>query len=282
MMYSEKITFVLFMFNEEARVERAVRNFNKFGRVLIVDCFSTDRTCEMAVALGAEILKYQNHGWVEDEHTTSLIKATVKTPWIYWGFADEIVGRATMDEMISAVEGGKYAIVNIARKNYYYGEFCHAAYRNIQNRAFLKDAIDFKGNRIHHFGKATVPESSILYLDPGKHFVHHFISNTAKVYNRTIDSYSDIEAVDTPLSSPLKLLARMAVGFLKNYYIYGGRKAGMAGFYLGMQQSFYHLMIAMKVHEREHNLVKLTIEERNNEIRDGLLAQLERGDQQAK
>jgi hypothetical protein len=34
-MYSEKITFVLFMFNEEKRVERAVRNFNRHGRVLI-------------------------------------------------------------------------------------------------------------------------------------------------------------------------------------------------------------------------------------------------------
>ncbi|RYE68785.1 MAG: hypothetical protein EOO81_09105, partial [Oxalobacteraceae bacterium] len=171
-MFSDKITFVLFMFNEEARVERAVRNFNRYGQVLIVDCFSTDRTCEIAISLGAEILKYQNHGWVEDEHTTNLIKATVKTPWIYWGFADEIVDRATMDQMIAAIEGGKHAIVNIARKNYYYGEFCHDAYRNTQNRAFKKEAIDFRGNTIHNFGKATVPESEIAYLDPSRYFVH--------------------------------------------------------------------------------------------------------------
>jgi glycosyltransferase involved in cell wall biosynthesis len=276
-MYSDKITFVLFMFNEEARVERAVRNFNKYGRVLIVDCFSTDRTCEMAVALGAEIFKYQNHGWVEDEETTSIIKATVKTPWIYWGFADEIVGRATMDEMIAAIEGGKYAIVNIARKNYYYGEFCHAAYCGTQNRAFLKDAIDFRGNRIHHFGKPTVPESSILHLDPAKHFVHHFISNTAKVYFRSIDGYTDIDAADAPARPPLMLLIRMAAGFLGNYFFRGGRRAGKAGFYFGMMNALYQLMVSMKAYERKNDLVKLTIEDRNNRIRDELLAELERG-----
>jgi glycosyltransferase involved in cell wall biosynthesis len=276
-MYSDKITFVLFMFNEEARVERAVRNFNKYGRVLIVDCFSTDRTCEMAIALGAEIFKYQNHGWVEDEETTSIIKATVKTPWIYWGFADEIVGRATMDEMIAAIEGGKYAIVNIARKNYYYGEFCHAAYCGTQNRAFLKDAIDFRGNRIHHFGKATVPESSILRLDPAKHCVHHFISNTAKVYFRSIDGYTDIDAADAPMRSPVMLLIRMTAGFLGNYFFRGGHRAGKAGFYFGMMNALYQLMVSMKAYERKHDLVKLTIEDRNNRIRDELLADLERG-----
>jgi len=277
-MYSDKITFVLFMFNEEARVDRAVRNFIKHGRVLIVDCFSTDRTCEIAISLGAEILKYQNHGWVEDEVTTDLIKATVKTPWIYWGFADEIVDRATMDAMIAAVEGERYAIVNIARKNYYYGEFCHDAYESTQNRAFKKEAIDFKGNRIHSFGKTTVPESAILYLDPNDHWVHHFISNTAKVYNRSLDSYSDIEAADAPLPSPLKMLVRMIGGFVRNYFVRGGRKAGRAGLYLGMQMAFYQLMIAMKAYEREHKLVKETIEDRNNKIRDGLLAELERGE----
>jgi len=42
--------------------------------------------------------------------------------------------------------------------------------------------------------------------------------------------------------------------------------------------AFYQLMIAMKAYEREHKLVKETIEDRNNKIRDGLLAELERGE----
>ncbi len=274
-MFSDKITFVIFMFNEEARVERAVRNFIPYGRVLIVDCFSTDRTCEIATSLGAEIFKYQNHGWVEDEHTTTLVKNEVKTPWLYWGFADEIVDRATMDQMIGAIESGTYSIVNIARKNYYYGEFTHNAYRNTQNRAFKKDAIDFRGNTIHNFGKPAVPESEICYLDPEKYFVHHFISNTAKVYMASLDKYTEIEAQHTPTPSVPKMLYRMVRGFLGNFYVLGGRKAGRAGVYLGLQMCFYTLLLAMKSYEREHQLNTLSIEARNNKIRDGLLRDLE-------
>jgi glycosyltransferase involved in cell wall biosynthesis len=273
-MYSEKITFVLFMFNEEARVERSVRNYNQYGRVLVVDCFSTDRTCEMAIALGAEILQYQNHGWVEDEHTTSLIKATVKTPWIYWGFADEIVDRATMDAMLAAVESDRYGIVDIARKNYYYGEFVHNAYQSHQTRAFKKEAVDFRDNKIHHFGKPTVPESQICYLDPAKYYVHHFISNTAKVYLRSIDSYTDIESKSLPERSPLGTIARVFKHFLVSYFLHGGYKAGRAGFYLTLQMAYYQMMLSMKLHENKHGLTTLGIEERNNKLRDKLLRDL--------
>jgi glycosyltransferase involved in cell wall biosynthesis len=275
-MFSDKITFVIFMYNEEARVERAVRNFTPYGRVLIVDCFSTDRTCDIATSLGAEIFKHQNNGsWVEDEETTTIVKAAVKTSWLYWGFADEIVDRATMDQMIDAIESGRYSIVNIARKNYYYGKFTGDAYRNTQNRAFKKDAIDFRGNTIHHFGTPTVPDSEIAYLDPKKYFVHHFISNTAKVYLASLDRYTDVEARNTSTPSPLRMVGRMLRGFLGHYYLRGGRKAGRAGFYLGLQMAFYNVLLAMKSYEREQDLDTLSIEARNNVVRDRLLRELE-------
>ena len=274
-MFSKQITFVLFMFNEEARIERAVRNFLPYGHVLIVDNHSTDRTVEIARALGAEVLLHKNPGWVEDEHTTSVVKAAVRTPWMYWGFSDEIVDRHTMDAMLAAVEGGRCSIVNIARKNYYYGEFCHDAYRNTQHRAFKKDAIDFRGNVIHGFGKATVPESDIVYLDPETCFVHHFISNTAKSYMASLDRYTDIEAAHTPSMTPLKMLLRMARGFLGHYFVKGGRRAGRAGLYLGMQMAFYQLLLSMKAYEREHQLDTRSIEARNNVARDRLLKELD-------
>jgi glycosyltransferase involved in cell wall biosynthesis len=276
-MFSKQITFVLFMFNEEARIERAVRNFLPYGHVLIVDNHSTDRTVEIARALGAEVLLHKNPGWVEDEHTTSLVKAAVRTTWMYWGFSDEIVDRHTMDAMLAAVEGGKCSIVNIARKNYYYGEFCHDAYRNTQHRAFKKDAIDFRGNVIHGFGKATVPESDIVRLDPDACFVHHFISNTAKSYMGSLDRYTDIEAMHAEPMSPLKMLLRMVRGFLGHYVVKGGRKAGRAGVYLGLQTSMYTLMLCMKAYERVNDLTTRTIEARNDRIRDQLLLDLERG-----
>lgn len=274
-MFCNQITFVLFMFNEEARIERAVRNFLPYGPVLVVDNYSTDGTVEIARALGAEVLLNKNSGWVEDERTTSVVKAAVQTPWIYWGFSDEMVDRATMSAMLDAVRGGNYSIVNIARKNYYYGQFCHDAYRNTQPRAFKKDAVDFIGNVIHKFGKTTVPESEICYLDPTRFFVHHFISNTAKSYIASLDRYTDIESGHTEPMTTLKMLLRMARGFLGHYFIKGGHKAGRAGVYLGLLMSLYTLILSMKAYERNQKLDTRSIEEQNNKIRDELLAELE-------
>ncbi len=278
-MYCKEITFVLFMFNEEARVERAIRNFLPFGKVLVVDNYSTDRTVEIAKSLGADVLLHKNHGWVEDEYTTSIVKAEIQTPWLYWGFSDEIVDRKTMEALRVAVESGKYSIVNIARKNYYYGEFCHDAYSNTQSRAFKKEAIDFRGNTIHHFGMPTVTDAKIAYLDPKEYFVHHFISNTTKSYIGVLDRYTDIEAQHTATATPMTMLARMLRGFVGHYFIKGGYKAGQAGMYLGLQTSLYQLMLSMKAYERVNKLNTLSIEERNNRVRDQLLAELERPQQ---
>ena len=275
-MYCDKITFVIFTYNEEARIERAVCNFKDFGKVLVVDNLSTDRTRDIAMAAGVDVLVHKNPGWVEDENTVAVVKAAVTTPWLYWAYSDEIVDTGTMNAMLQTVEAGSHSIVNIARKNYYYGAFCEGAYQNTLNRAFLKDAIDFSGNTIHRFGRVMVASAAIKFLDPSKYFVHHFISNSAKSYLRSLDGYTDIEAAHEALPSPGRLLLRVVKGFLGNYVVRGGRKAGNAGFYLGLQMVYYELLLAMKVYERVHRLTTSTIEDRNNRIRDALLVDLER------
>jgi glycosyltransferase involved in cell wall biosynthesis len=259
------------MFNEEARVERAVRNFLTYGRVLIVDNYSTDRTVEIAKSLGADVLLYKNQGWVEDEHTTRVVKNAVQTPWIYWGFADEIVDCSTMDRMLAAIENGQFSIINIARKNYYYGKFLYDAYYNVQNRVFKKDSIDFRGNTIHKFGKPTVPESEIHYLDPQKFYIHHFISNTTKANLDSLNRYTDIEADHVSSASPIKMIYRFVKSFLGHFFLNGGYKAGRVGFLYIVQMSFYNMALSIKSFEREHQLTTSSVEERNNIVRDRLL-----------
>ncbi len=271
-MYCDKITFVIFTFNEEARIERAVRNFLASGRVLVVDNHSTDRTRELSENLGATVLLNQNQGWVEDERTTAAVKAAVRTPWIYWAFADEMVDCSTMQAILQAVESDRHSIVGIVRKNYYYGRFCHDAYADALNRVFKKDAIDFRGNTIHHFGRTTVPDSQILTLDARTHFVHHFISNTAKTYLRVMDGYTDIQATRTTARSATRMLLGMIRTVASNYLLRGGYKAGLPGFFFALQFAYYIALLNMKRYELDHDLSFGTIEGRNNAARDRLLS----------
>ncbi|MGK5057731.1 glycosyltransferase [Janthinobacterium sp. LB2P49] len=265
---------MIFTYNEEKRIERVLRNLTGWANILIVDNHSTDATKDIAEKYGATVFPNKNVGWVEDEKTVDLIKETVQTPWIYWGFADEMLDRATLTEIVNAIDSNKYKIVNLIRKNFYYGEFCHDAYADRLNRVFEKTALDFSENKIHSFGKATVPESQICYLDEKKYYVRHFISNTAKIYLATIDRYTDIEAEKTKYSGNFMLFARLGKQFLKQYVICGAYKAGKAGLFLVLQMMYYQCILAMKTHELHNGLSVTKIEDKNNVEREEILSRL--------
>ena len=267
------ITFVLFTFNEEQRIERVILNFIKYGKVLLVDNESTDRTREIAMKYGCGVLINKNAGWVEDEVTTARVKAAVQSEWIYWGFADEMVGAETMDAILFAVDSGTCDIVNIARKNYYYGKFCHDAFAARTNRIFRKNSIDFTGNKIHLFGRVD-PKARIHKL-PLKHYVHHFISNTAKSYLHALDGYTDVESTeDRPVPSMLRLILSGGKMIAGNLLFRGGYKAGTPGFFLVVQMVYYRWLSAMKLYERKALLDRGAIELRNDVFRDQILRSL--------
>jgi glycosyltransferase involved in cell wall biosynthesis len=271
---TDPITFVLFTFNEEKRLERVIRNFVSFGHILVVDNESTDRTREIAQQYGCDILINKNAGWVEDEVTTARVKAAVATDWIYWGFADEMLDGATIRTILAAVRSGKYDIVNIARKNYYYGTFCHDLFADRMNRIFRKDAIDFRGNTIHGFGQA-VPGARICKL-PLKYFVHHFISNTAKTYLNAMDRYTDLEmTAERAAPGLLRLLLATAKTFILNVLIHRGYKGGFPGYFLTSNMIYYQWLSAMKLYEKRSLLDRAAIELRNDEFRDRILRSLQ-------
>lgn len=271
---TDLITFVVFTYNESARIGRVIQNFKPFGSILIVDNYSTDDTLKIAEMEGCDILLNKNAGWVEDSVTTARVKEKVTTDWIYWGFADEMVDGETLMEIIGNVESGKYDIINIIRKNYYYGRFLYDAYADRMNRIFRKDAIDFNGNKIHGFGKSTVLENRIKFL-PKNFFVHHFISNTAKSYLAAMDRYTDIEADEGPNQAHFSIAAlRSAKRFLGNYFIRGAFKAGEGGFYLAFLASFYPILAHMKRHEAKTHLTRTEIEYLNNIKRKSIVSNI--------
>jgi len=273
-MYCDQITFVIFTFNEAARVERAVRNFIRYGRVLVVDNHSTDHTVDIARALGAEVLLHKNTGWVEDEATTNKVLNFVQTPWVYWGYADEMVEGHTIRKLLSIIKGGQHKVISLARKNYYFGKSCHEAYAGRLTRVFQKNAIDFSDNKIHHFGKLIVNDDEIISLSIKEHVVHHFISNTTKSYLHTNDRYTDIDSKTAPQKSVLFTVLQITKTFLANYLVRGAYKAGMAGLFMSIQTALYQLLLAMKSYEFHENINIKEIEIRNNVIRDKILFEI--------
>jgi hypothetical protein len=200
------------------------------------------------------------------------VKAAVKSEWIYWGFADEVVGESALAAIMEAVQSGKFRIVNIIRKNYYYGKFCHDAYAARLNRIFEKNAIDFSNNTIHHFGDVSVPESEICYLDPGRYYVHHFMALNAKNWLHSMDRYSEIQSTTYSGSfAELRIGVRLIKTLLGNYIVRGAYRAGFAGWALVIEMIYYECLLTMKSYERKRGLTVPEIEVLNNSARRALL-----------
>lgn len=272
-MYNSNITFVIFTFNEESRIENVIKNFKSFGKILIADNKSSDRTIEIAKQYGCDIYIRQNHyDFVENQELVDLLYPEISTDWLYWGFADEMLESKTLCKISEIINGNQYDIINIDRKNYFYGDFCYDIYSSRTNKIFKKGTVDFKDNKIHGFGKPTVPNERILMLDD-KYYVHHFISNNAASYLNVINRYTDSEenlqhkTYRSVFYSILLFLKNMIV----NYFFKKGYKVGFSALTLIELMIFYSLIKRIKIYEKLIGLTPITIEEKNNNARDTIL-----------
>jgi glycosyltransferase involved in cell wall biosynthesis len=267
------ITFVVFTYNEEARIERVIRNFQNFGSILIADNKSTDRTVEIASKYGCDILiREENYDFVENQHLVNLIYEKVCSEWIYWSFADEMLNIDTLINLTEVIKSDKFDIINMDRKNYNNGKFCYNMFHGYTHKVFRKHSIDFSTNTIHGMGVPTVKEDRICTL-PDKYFIHHFSSYTASSYLNTINKYTDVEIKgDVKFNGSLsKILWQFSKRLLKNYFFDGGYKAGFTGMESVLLLLCYEWVKNIKLYEQEQKLDRSTIESKNNEIRDSIL-----------
>lgn len=108
------LTVVILTYNEEIHIRRCLENVKQFAsKVYIVDCFSTDKTVDIAKELGAEVVEHEWPGNQADQFNWALDNLKIDTTWILRLDADEyllpeLIGELqkrlpTMDEDVSAL-----------------------------------------------------------------------------------------------------------------------------------------------------------------------------------
>lgn len=96
----QDISVIMLTYNEERHIRRALENSQKFARqVFVVDCFSTDRTVEIARQMGAHVVQ---HEWVNysRQFAWALKNLPIQTEWVWRQDADEYL----TDELIAEVD----------------------------------------------------------------------------------------------------------------------------------------------------------------------------------
>lgn len=266
------ITFVVFTYNEELRLPRVIRNFAPYGRILVVDNFSADRTVEIARAGGCDVLMNKNPGWVEDYETVEKVKAAVRTDWIYWAFADEIVEAPVLEEMRRVIEEGRYRVVQIIRRNYFHGRFCDDIGATYQTRLFRKEAIDFKDNVIHKFGRIVDGDSAVYKMRPSL-FIHHLMANTVASLIDSTNRYTDLEmTVGRSWNRGLPYCFLLPFKTMwGDFFVKRGYRAGRPGFSLSALLMIYSIVNTLKHFERAGRFDRERINALNEDVAAGLL-----------
>lgn len=101
-----RLTVIVLTFDEEQHIERCIRSLTGVAsRIVIVDSCSTDRTQELARALGAEVVERAWPGNQAAQFNYALDHLEIDTPWTMRLDADEYLTEPLRLEMGAALDG---------------------------------------------------------------------------------------------------------------------------------------------------------------------------------
>ena len=84
------ISVIILTLNEELHIRRCIENVRSIAKqIFVVDCFSTDRTVDIAKELGAEVHQHEWPGNQAAQFNWALENLPIATEWVLRLDADE-------------------------------------------------------------------------------------------------------------------------------------------------------------------------------------------------
>lgn len=271
------ITFVLFSYNEEKRIAYAIRCFRDYGQVIIMDGGSTDRTKEIAESLGATFLTRppSDNPSVETQVNFEFIKAHTTTPWIYWGYVDNMAPSSLVEKLLAVAQEDEYKRVIVPLYTYLWGNTKHFAQKSYISATFHRDYMDFTNNPIHSMGQFTgKPNEELRLTDKEEFALRHFSTyNESKFvsgYMRYAEQEAKVKFESGERFSALKLVLAM----LRYMWIYRrSLKSPRLGMLIVLNMSFGRLMTYTRLYELENKITLETVEQNYSLKKEQMLAQ---------
>lgn len=242
------LSVVIITFNEAINIERCLNSVKKVAdEIIILDSFSTDKTVEIATAMGAVVKQQQFLGYVKQKNT-ALELAT--NNYVLCLDADE-----ALDE--SLVEAILKAKVNFSAKAYNFNRFTCYCGRFIKHGSWYPDKkIRLFDKRFAKWG-GTDPHDKIELFGEDKTVTHltgnmlHFSYYTLEEHIFRINQYTTISAnalyAKGIRSNWIKILINPFWRFIYGYFIR-----------MGFLDGFYGLIIAINCsHETFQKYIKL-------------------------
>lgn len=276
---NKNITFLIFTLNEEARIEYAVKNFITYGDVLVMDGGSTDRTKEIAEALGARFIVRPPIKTVfgETPEMLDFVKKHITTDWIYWGMCDQMMPKQLLDKLSEIVADGRYKYVYLPFHTYLWGDIQNVMLKGSYPIFFHKEHVDFTGNKIHGLGKFIGNPDQILRLpDCEQYAVRHYSLYDMHKFVVGHLNYGEVEAMQKFEEGKKFSLYYLLGGMVRYFFMYYklAWRSGTRGLIASLLNAFFRCMVYSKVYELEQGITLESIEENYRKDKIKLLKDL--------
>lgn len=273
---NSNITFVIFTYNEEKRIGYIIRNFVEYGEVLVLDDGSADKTKEVVEKLGGKfILRPKiNEAYMESEEMYNFVKKHVKTDWIFWGFADNLMPKTLLEKLVEISHQSKIKYINIPLYTYLWGYTKIPMQKGYSPRFFMKDYVDFSNNKIHGLGKFLGNKDEILTLPSKKEYaIRHYSTYDLKKFILAHLKYAEEEAEQRHRDGQKFTFFRMLGSMLKSFILYtkNGFKTGIIGILVGISYAFFRFMMFFRMYELENNITLEAMEEKYSRAKENFL-----------
>jgi glycosyltransferase involved in cell wall biosynthesis len=269
----KNITFILFSYNDAHRIEYVIKNVLPYGEVIVFDDHSTDTTQAIVEKMGVPFIvrPKTKQPFIETEETFLFVKQHIKTPWLYWGWTDNLLTKNLLEKMVELSNQSRYVRIFLPVYTYMWGNINKPMMKAKYGCFFMPEHISFKGNYIHHFGETLGGRDKEFALpyDEDAAIYHFSLYNMEKFVIGHL-RYANEEANYKLQSGSRKFSLFYTFGSMFNYfrlfYLNGGWKMGMIGFLNGLLFMFSRLMVATRMYELEHGI---TLEQQEAEYRKG-------------
>jgi glycosyltransferase involved in cell wall biosynthesis len=244
---NNKITVNIITLNEENNIEAAIESVRKIAdEIIVVDSFSTDKTCELASSLGAIVIKQKYLG---DGAQKAFVTDHAKNDWILSLDADERLDIDAISEIKKLnLSETQFDSFSFARKTYIGKKFIKLWYPDRVTRLYNKSKCGFS-----IIGGHSKVEGKFI-CDLNAHMLHYSYTNYSemiKTSHKFINRGAKLSFESGKRAKKYDPFLHGIGALFKALILKGGLFHGVDGFNVAIVSSFssymkYALMIELE------------------------------------
>ncbi len=257
-----KISALIITYNEERNIRRCINSLISIAdEIIVVDSYSTDKTVEICLEQGIQVIKNEFNGYIEQKN---FIITHAKYKYILSIDADEVVSPELANSILKAKADCKFDGYEFNRKANYCGKWIQHCGWYPDRKLRLFDSSKGKWGGTNPHDKFIMKEGAKICFLKGDllHYPYYSITQHLARVNYFTDIMAEEAVKNGKKSGVFYLIFSPLIKFIKSYFIQLGFLDGYYGFVVCTISSFATFVKYTKIIEfrkEKMNLKKMVL-----------------------